>query len=136
MSVVLARNWGNNIAFKRGTVNENRIFAVKKVKAKAKPKTVSADKDDFGTGLFIMVGCVIFATALYLFQVNNVAIQSYEVKDAESRVQNLQKESQKLKIQETESRSMYTIEKATENLNLVNAANVSYVEMKGPMAMK
>jgi len=136
MSVVLARQWGNNAAFKRGTVTENRIFSVRKVKQKAKQKTESSEKDDFGAGIFVMAGCIIFATAFYLFQVNNIAIQNYEVKDAQNRVENLEKESQKLKIQETESRSMYTIEKATESLNLVNSANVSYVEMKGPVAMK
>jgi hypothetical protein len=132
MSVVLARNWGSNVTFKRGAAAESRTFAVKK----AKQKTTPAARDSFGTGVFWMAFCIICATAFYLFQVNNIAIKSYEVRDAENKVQYLQKESQKLKIRETESKSMYTIEKATENLNLINASSVSYVEMKGPMAMK
>jgi hypothetical protein len=137
MSVVLARQWGNNVGFKRGTVSEHRPFSVKPARpGKAKSNTIAADRADFSNDIFVMVACIIFATAFYLFQVNNIAIQSYAIRDAQNKVLNLQKESQKLKIQETESRSMYTIEKATENLNLVNAANVSYVEMKGPMAMK
>jgi hypothetical protein len=137
MSVVLARNWGSNVTFKRGAAAESRTFAVKPVRSgKAKQKTTSVARDNFGAGIFWMVCCIICATAFYLFQVNNIAIKSYEVRDAENKVQNLEKESQKLKIRETGSKSMYTIEKATENLNLINSANVSYVEMKGPMAMK
>jgi hypothetical protein len=132
MSVVLARNWGNNVAFKRGAAAESRSFVLKKSARAA----VSDGKTSLSAIIFTMVGCVIFAGSFYLYQVNNIAIKGYEVREAENKIQDLEKENQKLKIREVESRSMYNIEKATENFNLVNSANVSYVEMKGPMAMK
>jgi hypothetical protein len=132
MSVVLARNWGNNITVKRRAAAEGRVFVLKK-------SMRLAGKDgqtSLNTIIFIMIGCVIFAGAFYLYQVNNITIKGYEVREVENKIQSLEKESQKLKIREVESRSMYKIEKATEDLNLVNSANVSYVEMKGPVALK
>jgi hypothetical protein len=132
MSVVLARNWGNNITVKRRAASEGRAFVLKK----SMRFVVKDGQTSFNTIIFIMIGCLIFAGAFYLYQVNNITIKGYEIKEVENKIQNLEKESQKLKIREVESRSMYNIEKATEDLNLVNSANVSYVEMKGPMAMK
>lgn len=132
MAVVLSRNWGNNFAAKRGTAVASSGFVLKRSKARA----VSDGKVSLNGMVFVMVGGLIFAGALYLYQVNNISIKGYEVKAIESRIQDLEKENQKLKIREVESRSMYNIEKNTENLNLVNAANVTYVEMKGPVAMK
>jgi len=132
MSVVLSRNWGNNSAVKRRAATEGKVFVLKKTGQPA----VRGGQTSLNTIIFIMVGCVIFAGALYLYQVNNIAIKGYEIREVENKIQDLEKENQKLKIKEVESKSMYNIEKATEDLNLVNSTNVSYVEMKGPMAMK
>ena len=84
---------------------------------------------------FLITGMVALG-ACYLYQVNDLATKSYEMKDMETRIQELQKEGKKMQIKEIELRSMYNLEKATENLELVNAQNVTYVEMKSPMAMK
>lgn len=132
MSVVLARNWGNHIAVKRRAAAEGKVFVLKKSTRLA----VMDGQTSLNAIIFMMIGCVIFAGAVYLYQVNNITIKGYEIKEVENKIKDLEKESQKLKIREVESRSMYNIEKATEDLNLVNSANVSYVEMKGPMAMK
>lgn len=138
MSVVLARNWGNNSVFKRETALRSGNFSVRRKSGKTKQKAQSSEGGEISlkAAIFVLVGALVVAGILYLYQVNNIAIQGYEVRDIENKVQDLQQENQKLKIQEVESKSMYNIEKATENLNLVNSGNVSYVEMKGPMAMK
>jgi len=132
MSVVLARNWGNNITVKNRAALEGRVFVLKKSMRFA----VKDGQTSLNTIIFVMIGCVIFAGAFYLYQVNNIAIKGYEIREVENKIQDLEKENQKLKIKEVESKSMYNIEKATEDLNLVNSNNVSYVEIKGPMAMK
>lgn len=132
MSVVLSRNWGNNFATKRGTVVAGSGFVFRRPGR----QSVSDGRVSLSSAVFVMVGCLIFAGAFYLYQVNNISIKGYEVRSIESRIQDLEKENQKLKIREVESRSMYNIEKNTESLNLVNASNVTYVETKGPMAMK
>ena len=85
---------------------------------------------------FILTVGVVMLGAYYLYQVNDLATKSYEMKDMEVRIQQLQKEGKKMQIREVELRSMYNLEKATENLDLVNAQNVIYLEMKSPVAMK
>lgn len=74
--------------------------------------------------------------AFYLYQVNSIATKGYEIRDLESQIHDLQKESKKMEIREVELRSMDNIEKASQNLNLVNSDQVTYVEINGPVAMK
>ena len=85
---------------------------------------------------FVVAMIIIASGAFYLYQVNDIATKGYEVRDLESHIQNLQKESKKMEINEVELRSMYNIEKASQDLNLVNSTDVTYVEINGPVAMK
>lgn len=88
-----------------------------------------------GVGFFVIIFAV-FSCAFYLFQVNNLASMGYEMKEKENLIQKLEAENKKMQIQEIELKSMYALEKATENLNLVSSNEVSYIEIKGPVAMK
>lgn len=86
--------------------------------------------------LIPMISLVIVGGIFYLYQVNDLATKGYEVKEVENRIKELEEEGKKLRIRETELRSMYTIEKDTEDLNLVNSENISYIEVNGPIALK
>lgn len=77
----------------------------------------------------------IFLGVLYLYQVNSIAASGYEIKKIENNIRELNKDGQNLKIKEMELRSMYNIEKSTEDLNLVNLSGITYVEIEGPVAM-
>ena len=79
---------------------------------------------------------IFIAGAFYLYQVNSIATKGYEVKDIERKIQESEKEINKLKIMEVELKSMYNIEKATEKMNLITTSDVSYLEVDGPVAMK
>jgi hypothetical protein len=72
----------------------------------------------------------------YLYQANFIATQSFDMREIENKIQESERESKQLKIKEIELRSMYNIEKATENLDLVNSSNITYLEIAGPMAMR
>jgi len=74
--------------------------------------------------------------ACYLYQVNDIATKGYEIRELEDKIQELNKESKKMEIHEVELRSMYNIEKASQDLNLVDSGDVTYVEINGPVAMK
>ncbi|MDP1884100.1 MAG: hypothetical protein Q8L10_01920 [Candidatus Moranbacteria bacterium] len=104
----------------------------------AKGKTGAAGRAEIN--LMSLVFSIALATcvcgALYLYQVNDIATKGYEVRELESRIQELTKENKKMEIQEVELRSMYNIEKASQGLNLVNSGEVTYVEINGPVAMK
>ncbi len=85
---------------------------------------------------FVLAAAVIFSGALYLYQVNSLATQGYEIKNIEDQIRDIEKENKKLKIKEVELKSMYNIEKSTQDLNLVSPADISYVEIESPVSMK
>jgi len=86
-----------------------------------------------GSFMLIFIACT---AAFYLFQVNELANNGYEIRDLENRIQALEKDNKNMQIKEVELTSMYSIEKATENLGLVNSGAASYVAMSGTVAMK
>ena len=85
---------------------------------------------------FVVLGVVLSAGFFYLYQVNDLATKGFDVREAENRIKDLKEESKKLQIKEVELRSMYTIEKQTQELNLVNSPSISYIEENGPVAMR
>lgn len=122
---------------------EKRVRINGRVLAMNDKKTIRMANANLGSaGLSIIGACfllafgVIILGAYYLYQVNDLATKGYEMKDMETKIQQLEKDGKKLQIREVELRSMYNLEKATENLDLVNAQNVTYVEMKSPVAMR
>jgi hypothetical protein len=85
---------------------------------------------------FLTVLFVIFCSAFYLFQVNDLAIKGYEIKDLENRIAELEKDNKKMQIHEMELRSMYAVEKVAPNFDLVSPVNVSYMDLDGPVALR
>jgi hypothetical protein len=86
--------------------------------------------------MFFLVVSACICGAGYLYQVNDIATKGYEIRELENEIQGLNKESKKMEIREVELRSMYNIEKSSQDLNLVNSGEVTYVEINGPVAMK
>lgn len=86
--------------------------------------------------VFVVFGLILFSGAFYLYQVNDTATKGVEIKKAESQINELKQSNENLKIKEVELRSMYNIEKEVKDLDLVNTAEISYVEVKGPVAMR
>lgn len=86
--------------------------------------------------IFILAATIIFCGACYLYQVNDLAAKGYEIREIENQIEDLRKSNESYKIKEVELKSMYNIEKSTQDLNLVNSSDVSYLEIKGPVAMK
>lgn len=85
---------------------------------------------------FFTICATVLLGAFYLYQVNGIATQGFDAKKMESRIFDLKKENQKLKIREMEVKSMRNIEKSARDLNLVNSPDVSYAEISGPVAMR
>lgn len=85
---------------------------------------------------FLMIFFVIFMSAFYLFQVNNLAIKGYEVKDLENKISDLKKNNKEMRIREMELRSMYAIETAAKDFNLLDSNNATYLEIDGPIAIR
>lgn len=85
---------------------------------------------------FLTVIFVVLCSAFYLFQVNDLAMKGYEIKELENRIADLEKDNKKMQIREMELRSMYAVEKVASNFDLVSPVNVSYLEIDGLVALK
>lgn len=136
MATVIARHWGNQLIPRRKTVFPSRNFSSAKIRKKIIGKTSDADNSGIRSSALVLAAALILAGAIYLYQVNTIVSKGYEIKEVENKIQDLQKESQNLKIKEVELKSMYNIEKSMEELNLVISSSISYVETDGPVAMK
>jgi len=84
----------------------------------------------------LMIFFVIFSCACYLFQVNDLAVKGYVIRDLEKKISQLEKENKQMQIREMELRSMYVIEKSAENFNLVSPVNVTYLEVGNTVALR
>lgn len=120
-----------------GRINNSRVLSMgdKKIpKVGSVPK--GSSKIGFLSLVFVLAAAIFASGAVYLYEVNDLATKGYEIKDMEKRIQELEKENKKMQIKEVELRSMYNIEKSTQDLNLVNPPEVSYIEMNNSVAMK
>jgi cell division protein FtsL len=120
--------------------NEKRVSFVESIfqrKNSRNKKVVSggAKISLISLGLVLLIA-LFLAGIFYLYQVNSLATQGFEIKKIENNIQTMEKEGKQLQIKEIELRSMNNIEKATKELNLVNSSNVTYIEIAGPVAMK
>lgn len=118
-----------------------RVLCVNKKTVGRRESAVAAPKErDAKLGLAgavaILASVVATCGAIYLYQANALVSKGYEIQRLQSRIADLEKTNQSGSIQETELRSMYNIEKATQKLDLVSSQDVTYLELKGPMAMK
>ncbi|MFZ2975345.1 MAG: hypothetical protein WA055_01800 [Candidatus Moraniibacteriota bacterium] len=87
--------------------------------------------------VMVLLVFMIFAFgSFYLYQVNDLATKGYEIRDIENQIKKLKADNEKNKIQEVELKSMQNIEKAAEDLNLVSSKGSTFINLKGPVAMK
>ncbi|MDD3487194.1 MAG: cell division protein FtsL [Candidatus Moranbacteria bacterium] len=84
---------------------------------------------------FLVVMICAFGVA-YIFEVNQVATQGYQIRDLEKQVDQLKDDNEKLQIKEAQLRSMYDIEEKAKNLNMTAPKDVSYMSLPGNVAMK
>ena len=64
----------------------------------------------------------------YVYSVNQTAIKGIAIRNAENEVALKQKDNESLKIKEAELKSLYHIEDASKQLEMINATNVKYIE--------
>ncbi len=139
-ALIIQNAWLRNDTPKTNLSKSKRVFSGKKI---SQEKNLGKKEAAFGgTKIslvslgFIFLLSIFLSGLVYLYQVNSLATQGFEMKEIEKDIQAIEKENKQLQIKEIELRSMNNIEKATEELNLVNSTNVTYIEVAGPVAMK
>jgi cell division protein FtsB len=104
--------------------------------AKRKTNTKTQNNNGF-INIKLMAGALlIMAGILYIYSINSAAVKGYQMRQIENQISDLQKQNDKLKIQEAELKSLYHVEEATKDLNMAQTTNVSYVEQTSPFALK
>ena len=82
----------------------------------------------FISPVFVVLACTAFAGLFYVYSVNQTAVKGIEIRRAEQEVANQQKNNELLKIKEAELKSLYQIEEKSKQLNMVDSANIKYLE--------
>jgi hypothetical protein len=101
-------------------------------------KTKTTIEFSFGSarsGVLVMLALSL-AVFFYLYSVNGSAVKGFQARQAEKEMSELQKQNDQLRIKEAELQSLYYIEESSKKLNMADLQKVSYVEQKGPMALK
>ena len=82
----------------------------------------------FISPVFIVLACTAFSGLFYIYSVNQTAVKGIAIRNAEKEVSSNQKSNESLKIKEAELKSLYRIEDASKNLEMIDAASVKYLE--------
>jgi cell division protein FtsL len=129
--IINKHNPGNCREKLRGNLPEERS---EKVQLRASKKG-SVRFSLVGAG-FLMTFFVVLSVAFYLFQVNDLAVKGYDIRELENKISELEKANKQMQIREMELRSMYVIEKSAKEFNLVSPVNVSYLEVNNTVAIR
>ncbi|MDO8668843.1 MAG: hypothetical protein Q7K65_00935 [Candidatus Buchananbacteria bacterium] len=79
----------------------------------------------------VIVSLTFVITGAYLMQINLTATKGYEIKDLESRLNQLQEENKKLNLSYVELQSMANILEQVPKLNLVATENIEILTPAG-----
>lgn len=76
----------------------------------------------------IIIGLIIIGGIFYLVQTNKVAVEGFQIKELNQRIEDLRQENRKLEIEAASLQSISEIKKASQDLNLVKAEKIEYIE--------
>lgn len=117
---------------KRTVVIRRRSFNWQpNIKRKIQQSQIAAPKmhlAGFISPVFVVLACTAFSGLFYIYSVNQTAVKGIEIRRAEQEIATQQKNNEALKIREAELKSLYHIEEQSKQLNMVDSANVKYLE--------
>jgi hypothetical protein len=84
----------------------------------------------------VFAGITLVFGALYLYATNAVAVQGYAVRSAEKEIAQLRQDTNQLRIEEAELRSLYRIEEAGKRFGMFEPAQMSVLAEAAPIALR
>ncbi|HEX8974430.1 MAG TPA: hypothetical protein VF817_03015 [Patescibacteria group bacterium] len=84
--------------------------------------------------VFIVLACTAFSGLFYMYSINQTATKGLEIQAVEKQMAQEKNENESLKIKEAELESLYHVEDASKQLNMVNADHVTYLEQSSSVA--
>lgn len=82
----------------------------------------------FISPVFIVLACAMFSGLFYIYSVNQTAVKGIEIRNVEKNIAEQQKNNESLRIREAELKSLYHIEEESKQIEMINIANVKYLE--------
>ena len=120
-------------------IRKRSCFWQPKTKRKIQPliaaQTIRNRTAGFINPVFIVLACMAFSGLFYIYSVNQTAVKGIETSRIQKQIDEKRKENEALKIKEAELESLYRIEDASKQLEMVSSANVSYIEESPTVAL-
>jgi len=95
---------------------------IRKIKSKRKRMKI-----DIRVLNIIVLGLVVFIGISYLIQINTLATKGYQIRELETKVTQLEKESKTMELQVLELQSMDNVKNKVSQLNMVDVGKVEYL---------
>lgn len=77
-------------------------------------------------GIFLFVA-LFFTAGFYLFQINDLAIKGFEIKNLEKTIQNFKESKKDLEVKATELQSLSNIEEVKKELKMIKSEKIEYI---------
>ncbi|MBI4836895.1 MAG: hypothetical protein HY813_00605 [Candidatus Portnoybacteria bacterium] len=82
----------------------------------------------------LIFSTILFLGFIFLYQTNNLVVQSYSLRKSQAISQSLQDENQKLKGEIVGFESLATLREATKDFGMVVVDQVGYIDASQPLA--
>jgi len=104
-------------------------------KTKTKRETRKTTSAGFINPVFVVLGCAAFAGVLYLYSINHTAVKGIEIQQVQKDIAQAQQENEDLKIQVAQLNSLYHIQDSSQQLNMSELKDVTYIEQDNTVAL-
>jgi len=84
----------------------------------------------------ILVVLFIGSIAMYLFEVNSIAVKGFRVRDLEKQIAELRYENEKLQLQAVELKSMTDLSAKVIELEMVPVEEITYLDTTGQVVAR
>ncbi len=121
---------------------KNRSLVIRSNQCQWKPQTKTKTQIQhkinaagFINPVVIVVVFSVFAGLLYIYSINQSAVKGLQIRRIEKDISQMRKENESLKIREAELKSLYKIEQFSKDLNMSEAAEVTFLDEVSPLAL-
>jgi len=86
--------------------------------------------------MIILGALIVGSIGAYLFEVNRIAAQGFQIRELENQIYSMQEENEKLSIQMVEMQSMSAVESRIENMAMIPVDNIAYYDSASPVVAR
>lgn len=99
------------------------------MKEETTQKGVGGKNKKRGAVLFLLVSLVCTAGAVYIAQINRVAIMGQEIKEKERAIETLKKQNDSLRLRAAEFKSIHSLEEEKDRMGMQQPREVGQIEV-------